>query len=510
MSATLQQIPAVPTLLPKERRFYARIVPKTPVRFAIDDGHDVLMLNMSENGLLIFTPLELTANRVSHVSIPLSGLPDPLQVTVRVVWANKDRKVAGVQLLNLSDYDRERVREWIADTPKPSLSSQSNQPRVSKPFIASRTSPETPGTPKLAEPPAGIGSPPVFEAQSSTFTPKATVEDESTSEAPIKLKWPLLGAAICLAAVFLHWAGVLGNPFTRSAKYLHTTISANSAASSASKAIVASPSLVPESPKSNGNPLPNADTGNSVRSQDGLGVPQYDQPADRTIGIPDRRRKMSSFGSLPVGTTNPQTSLAFPLRPILSEAHDEPGQFANPDASASTTTPSAPNISSIPAQPLKPDAPVIERSVPQRQVVEVHLPGGYRSPFVDLPGARAIATPTVTIHMHRSLRMPPTFAEASLRDGEVAVGELNSPIDSLVSAAQLGPTDFVHVHANIGQDGRVGTVTFINGPSDISSAVVKAIREWRYQPTLVNGEPVETQCDIEIRFRSPARRTARR
>jgi hypothetical protein len=510
MSATLQQIPAVPTptLLPKERRFYARIVPKTPIRFAIDDGHDVLMLNMSENGLLIFTPLELAANRASHVSIPLSGLPDPLQVTVRVVWANKDRKVAGIQLLNLSDYDRERVREWIANAPKPPFSSQSNQTRVSKPFIASATPPETPA-PKLVETPAEIGSSPVSEAQSSTSTPKAMFEDESTSETPIKLKWPLLGAALFFAALFVHWTGVLGNPFARSTKYLHTTISANSAAFAASKTITASPSLVSEPPKSSDNPLRNPASELSTRTQDGVPDSAKNQPPDRTIGIPDARKKTAS-GSLPVGTTNPQTSLAFPLRPIQSEAHDDARQFGNPDASASTTTPSAPNISAVLTPSPKPDAPLVERNVPQRQVVEVHLPGGYRSPFVDLPGARAIATATVTIHMHRSLRLPPTFAEASLRDGEVAVGELSSPIDSLVSAAQLGPTDFVHVHANIGEDGRVGTVTFIHGPSDISSAVVKAIRDWRYQPTLVNGEPVETQCDIEVRFRSPARRTARR
>jgi PilZ domain/Gram-negative bacterial TonB protein C-terminal len=508
MSATLQQIPAVPTLLPKERRFYARIAPKTPIRFTIDDGHDVLMLNMSENGLLIFTPLALTANRVSHVSIPLSGLPDPLQVNVRVVWANKDRKVAGIQLLNLSDYDRERVREWIADAPKPSFSSRSNQPRVAKPFNASPTRPETPA-PELVETPADIGSPPIAEAQSSTSTHKTMVEEEPTSEGPIKLKWPLLGAAICLAGVFLYWTGVLGNPFARSAKYLRTTISANSAVPSANKTINAPPSLVPEPPKSTRNPLPNAGIGNSARSRDGLRGPQYDQVADRTIGIPDTRKKTASFGSLPVGTTNPQTSLAFPLRPIHSEMHDDSRQFANLDAGASTTAPSAPNISAIPAPPPMPDTPVIERNVSQRQVVEVHLPSGYRSPFVDLPGGRVLDTPTVTIHMQRSLRLPATFAEASLKDGKVTVGELISPIDSLLSAAQLGPTDFVHVHANIGEDGRVGTVTFIHGPSDISSAVVKAIREWRYRPTLVNGQPVETQCDIEARFRSPARRTAR-
>ena len=509
MSATLQQIPSAPALLPKERRFYSRMVPKTPIRLAIDHDQNVLMLNMSENGLLVFTPVELTTNRVFHVSIPLSGLTEPLQVNVRVVWVNRDRKVAGLQLLNLSDYDRERVREWTASAAKPSFSSQSNQPRVSKPFVALVTPPETPGTPNLVETPADTGSPSVSEAHSSMVTPKATVEDESISATPVKLKWPLLGAAICLAGLFLHWAGVLGNPFGHSGKYLRATISANSAASKANKASAASPSVVPESPKSSANQLHNAATDISARTQDPVAGSANDQPAGRTIGIPETRKK-TPIGSLPVATANPQTSLAFPLRSIQSEAHDSSEQFANPDLGASTTTPTAPNIPAIPVPAPKPDTPAIERNVPQPRVVEVRLPGGYRSPFVDLPGSRVVDTPTVSIRMQRSVQLPPTFAEASLRGGKVLVGELISQIDPLISAAQLGPTDFVHVHATIGEDGRVGTVTFIHGPSAISSAVVRAIREWRYQPTSVNGQPVETQCDIELRYRSSARRIARR
>jgi Gram-negative bacterial TonB protein C-terminal/PilZ domain len=504
MSATLQQIPTAPTLLPKERRFYTRITPKTPIRFAIDD-HDVLMLNMSENGLLVFTTIELTANRVAHVSIPLTGLPDPLQINVRVVWANKNHKVAGIQLLNLSDDDRERVREWIANGGKPTFSGQSNQPRLLKPSIAPVTPLEAPKTSKLVE----IAAPeslPASRAESSTSTPKPTVEAEPASETPIKLKWPLLGAAICLAGLFLYWAGVLGNPFGHSGKYLHTTISANSVTSDANKATTGLPSPLHEPPKSNENLLRNLATDKSARAQDAGAGSRKDQSANSAIGIPDTQKK-TSLGSLPVATANPQTSLAFPLRPIQAETHDDSKQFAGSDDGASTT---APNIPPIPVPTPKPDTPVIERNVPQRQVVEVHLPGGYRSPFVDLPGTRAIDTPTVSIHMQRSVHLPPTFAQESLRDGEVVVGELVSQVDPLISAAQLGPTDFVHVHATIAEDGRVGTVTFIHGPSGISSAVVNAIRQWRYQPTLVNGQPVESQADIEVRFRSPTHRAARR
>jgi hypothetical protein len=506
MSATLQQIPTAPALLPKERRFYARVTPKTPIRFAIGDGHDVQMLNMSENGLLVFTPLELTANRVAHVSIPVTGLPDSLQVNVRIVWANKDRKVAGIQMLNLSDDDRDRIREWIAA--KPSFSGQSNQPQLSKPFIAPEAPQEAPATPKLVEI-AASASPPESHTESSTSTTTPTVEGESTSETPIKLKWPLLGAAICLAGLFLYWTGVLKHPFARTANYLHASTFANSAASSTNKASAASPSLLPAPPKSNDNPLRNAATEASVPSQNGVASSANDQQAGRTIVIPGTRKK-TPLGSLPTASTNPESSLAFPLRPIQSETRDDSKRFASPHAGASTTTPTVPNNPPIPVPTPKPDTPLIEPSAPQRQVVEVHLPGGYRSLFLDLPGGRAIDTPTVSIRMQRSVHLPPTFSGASLRDGEVAVGELISQIDPLVSAAQLGPADFVHVHATIGEDGRVGTVTFIHGPSGISSAVVNAIREWRYQPTLVNGQPVETQCDIELRSHSPVRRTARR
>jgi outer membrane biosynthesis protein TonB len=30
-----------------------------------------------------------------------------------------------------------------------------------------------------------------------------------------------------------------------------------------------------------------------------------------------------------------------------------------------------------------------------------------------------------------------------------------------------------------------------------------AVREWRYEPTFINGDPVETSVDITIVFRLP-------
>jgi len=36
---------------------------------------------------------------------------------------------------------------------------------------------------------------------------------------------------------------------------------------------------------------------------------------------------------------------------------------------------------------------------------------------------------------------------------------------------------------------------------DLSQAAIDAIRQWRYQPTLLNGEPIEVVTTIAVRFR---------
>src|SRR5277367_2069861 len=94
-----------------ERRFYSRVAPRAPVYLAVDDN-DSLLLNVSENGLLVSSPIALQCNFVARIDIPLPGLPKPVQVNVRVVWSNEARNLAGIQLLDLNDYDREQIRKW--------------------------------------------------------------------------------------------------------------------------------------------------------------------------------------------------------------------------------------------------------------------------------------------------------------------------------------------------------------------------------------------------------------
>lgn len=53
----------------------------------------------------------------------------------------------------------------------------------------------------------------------------------------------------------------------------------------------------------------------------------------------------------------------------------------------------------------------------------------------------------------------------------------------------------------IGTDGSVRDVEVVSGHILLVEAAVEAVRQWRYQPTLLNGEPVEVQGAVVVQFR---------
>jgi periplasmic protein TonB len=53
-------------------------------------------------------------------------------------------------------------------------------------------------------------------------------------------------------------------------------------------------------------------------------------------------------------------------------------------------------------------------------------------------------------------------------------------------------------------NGTVGTIGIVSGDSILTESAVHAVRQWRYQPYLVNGRPVEGQTRITINFTLPS------
>ena len=61
------------------------------------------------------------------------------------------------------------------------------------------------------------------------------------------------------------------------------------------------------------------------------------------------------------------------------------------------------------------------------------------------------------------------------------------------------------VHAGFGQEkgitGKRLQETGEKRPPDLARAAVEAVSQWRYQPTLLNGEPVEVDTVVTVNFK---------
>jgi protein TonB len=58
----------------------------------------------------------------------------------------------------------------------------------------------------------------------------------------------------------------------------------------------------------------------------------------------------------------------------------------------------------------------------------------------------------------------------------------------------------VKLEAIIAADGNIRNLRVVNGPPLLVNAALDAVRQWRYQPTLLNGIAVEVLTEIDVNF----------
>ena len=84
----------------------------------------------------------------------------------------------------------------------------------------------------------------------------------------------------------------------------------------------------------------------------------------------------------------------------------------------------------------------------------------------------------------------------------VAVGLLVSkaPIVYPIDAKKAGVSGTVVLSAIIGRDGTVEDLQVVSGPEMLQQAALDSVKQWRYRPYLLNGDPVEVRTTINIIF----------
>lgn len=58
----------------------------------------------------------------------------------------------------------------------------------------------------------------------------------------------------------------------------------------------------------------------------------------------------------------------------------------------------------------------------------------------------------------------------------------------------------VVLHAIISKDGSIQELQYVSGPPLLMKSAMDAVKEWRYKPTMLNGEPVEVDTTIDVVF----------
>jgi TonB family protein len=91
------------------------------------------------------------------------------------------------------------------------------------------------------------------------------------------------------------------------------------------------------------------------------------------------------------------------------------------------------------------------------------------------------------------------FSPAAAEDGLLHRVEPEYPEDALQQKVQGA----VVLEVQIGQDGGVEDAHVVSGPPQLAKASTDAVKQWRFQPRLVNGRPEPMQTRVTLNFKLP-------
>ena len=112
--------------------------------------------------------------------------------------------------------------------------------------------------------------------------------------------------------------------------------------------------------------------------------------------------------------------------------------------------------------------------------------GGFNAGSPPLPPAPALKTVVVRVRVGGQV------------EGAKLIFQVTPEYPEVARMARIQGT--VRLEAVISKEGTVESLKVVSGPPLLVKAAFDAVAHWRYQPTLLNGEPVEVATEIEVNF----------
>ncbi len=206
-------------------------------------------------------------------------------------------------------------------------------------------------------------------------------------------------------------------------------------------------------------------------------------------------------------TTQPSaTVIATPLPATTTEASASPVPNAKPaKPSPAESTAATTSKANAEVQPVEPEPLVVKKDqphAPEAKVAEVEAP---EAPGILGLGGNADKNAISGIVASTPVAVPTAAAHTIKVSQGVSQGLITKRVQPAYppQALQMRLQGAVQLQAEIGKDGSITGVKVLKGDSILSRAAVAAVKQWKYKPYFLNGEPVAVETEVTVNFKLP-------
>ena len=230
-----------------------------------------------------------------------------------------------------------------------------------------------------------------------------------------------------------------------------------------------------------------------------IGIFWWRSRRNRALEAAVKANEIKAADVVPATTDNSQYQSALPIDVNKQAADKKAKDQAAAAAAAKAPAPGAP------AQPAgKPDAAVLQpplsvaKNAPKTQEVASNNAPEVAPDLGSLP--RNGSVPNTLIN-GIPVAQPKLAQKVTVSSG-VAQGLLVHQVTPRYppQARQARVQGTVVLQALIGKDGSVRNLHAVSGPPLLTQAAVDAVKQWRYKPYYLDGQPVEAETQINVKF----------
>jgi len=226
-------------------------------------------------------------------------------------------------------------------------------------------------------------------------------------------------------------------------------------------------------------------------------VPAASQPAPKPSAQPASSVPASSASS---PSSQPASQLA--TQPIPTAA--TPATKATNEESDSDSSPSPAKSTGSSSTKAKPEeTPRIVKGGAAPQIKKVAVADAAAPSMIGI-ATPAAGGPPPNLVGGETNAFPPRLQTLNVSQG-VSQGLLTKKVNPTYprTALNMRIEGTVQLMATISKNGDISTVKVLSGDAQLTKAATDAVKQWKYKPYLLNGEPVEIQTQVTINFQLP-------